>query len=316
MPPPPVRRMTEVMLANEWLRLCLEPALGASVLGFELRRDGAWLPLWRPSPPRPTRPNECASYLLAPYSNRLRDGRFLFEGRAYQLRSAEKHALHGDACHRPWRVDEVSPTRVRLALETRDFADFDFPFPFRVEAVWALEGNALVASLELTNEGRERMPAGLGWHPYFVRALDGGASEVELEAKLPRIYPGEPPVPMLPTGPPRPVTAAVDFSRARPVDVALDDCFAGWDGRASIAWPRSGVVAILEASDRCRHVVIYSPPGEPFFAFEPVTHANDGFNLLARGGCEDGVAVLAQGETLAAVLRLRIEDHGRSRDPG
>jgi aldose 1-epimerase len=299
--------MTDLTLANDTLRLRLTPSLGGSVLGFELRRGGAWLPLWRPTPASPTRANECASYTLAPYSNRLRDGRFAFEGKPYQLGNAAKHALHGDAFHRPWRVDDAGSTRARLALETGDFADFDFPFPFRVEAAWTLEGDTLAASLALTNTGATRMPAGVGWHPYFVRALDGGASEVELEAKLPRIYPGEPPVPMLPTGPPGPVTQACDFSRARPVDVVLDDCFAGWDGRARFAWPRSGVVATLEASERCRHVVIYSPAGQPFFAFEPVTNANDGFNLMARGDCEDGVVVLAPGETLEAAFRLRVE---------
>lgn len=299
--------MTDLTLANDTLRLRLTPSLGGSVLGFELRRGNAWAPLWRPTPLQPARANECASYTLAPYSNRVRDGRFRFEGRSYQLGNAAKHALHGDAFHRPWRVEEAGPTRARLALETREFADLDFPFPFRVEAGWALEGATLAAFLALTNTGATRMPAGLGWHPYFVRALDGGASEVELEAKLPRIYPGEPPVPMLPTGPPQPVPPEVDFARARPVDAVLDDCFAGWDGRARIAWRRSGVVATLEASERCSHVVIYSPAQQPFFAFEPVTNANDGFNLMERGGCDDGVVVLGPGERLDVSFRLRIE---------
>lgn len=295
------------MLESDALRLALAPRLGGSVLAFALRRSDAWLPLWRPAPPSPSRANECASYVLVPYSNRLRDGRFVFEGKTWQLANAQRHALHGDAFHRPWRVAEASPAHARLSLATRDFPDFDFPFPFRVEATWSLEGDTLAASLAVTHAGSGRMPAGVGWHPYFVRALDAGASEVELEAWLPRIYPGEPPVPMLPTGPPRPVTPATDFRRARPVDVVLDDCFAGWDGRARFTWRRSGVAATLEASSRVRHAVIYSPASQPFFAFEPVTHANDGFNLMARGGCEDGVVVLGPGETLDASFRLRIE---------
>ncbi|HVP31165.1 MAG TPA: aldose 1-epimerase [Myxococcota bacterium] len=298
--------MQSLGIASETLRLRLAPALGGSVLAFELHRGGVWLPLWRPTPPAPERANQCASYVLAPYSNRIRDGRFSFEGRSYQLRHVERDALHGDAHHRPWQIVETGATRVRLRLETRSFPDFDFPFPFSVEASYALEGVTLGARLVLTNQGASRMPAGLGFHPYFLRALDGGASEVELETKLGGIYPGEPPVPMLPTGPPRPLPPELDFSRSRPLEAVLDDCFSGWDGRARIAWPRSGVGATLEASARCRHLVIYSPAGQPFFAFEPVTNANDGFNLLARGGYDDGVVVLAPGEALEAGFTLRI----------
>jgi aldose 1-epimerase len=295
-------------LENEWLRLRVAPGLGASVLSLELRRGEAWLPLWRPSPASPVRPNECASYLLAPYSNRIRDGRFSFEGRIHQLSRKSDHALHGGAAWRPWEVLETSPARARLRLDTRRIPDFDFPFPFVADVSYALAGAAFETTLALTSTGRERMPAGIGFHPYFARALDGGTSEVELEAHLLSLYPGEPPVPMLPTGPPRPVPPELDFSRSRPVDAVLDDCFASWDGRARFTWTRSGVAAELRATSKCRHVVIYSPAGKPFFAFEPVTNANDGFNLRERGGCDDGVAVLAPGETLEAGMTLSVAD--------
>ena len=303
-PPHPDRR--ELTLANDRLRLRITPGLGASVLSLELRRGESWLPLLRPSPASPSRPNECASYLLAPYSNRIRDGRFRFEGRTWQLRRRENHALHGDADHRPWEVVAVDAGRARLRFDSRCVPDFDFPFPFVVEVSYSLEGLELETALALVNTGPERMPAGLGFHPYFCRALDGGLSEVELEARLPRLYPGEPPVPMLPTGPPRPVPPELDYSRSRAIEAVLDDCFAGWDGRARLLWTRSGVACELRATPRCRHVVIYSPAGKPFFAFEPVTNANDGFNLRERGDCDDGVVVLAPGETLEAGMRLSL----------
>jgi aldose 1-epimerase len=52
--------------------------------------------------------------------------------------------------------------------------------------------------------------------------------------------------------------------------------------------------------------VIYVPPGQDFFCVEPVTHVNDGFNLLVRGVDGTGVHVLAPGQTLAGTIRLRI----------
>ena len=66
----------------------------------------------------------------------------------------------------------------------------------------------------------------------------------------------------------------------------------------------------MEASAQLRHVIVYSPEGEPFFAIEPVSHANDGFNLLAAGQPGTGVVVLAAGESLEASFSLCVEDFG------
>jgi aldose 1-epimerase len=303
--------MSVIRLASESLRMRVTPELGASVLSLEWRAEAdtdppRWLPLWRPTPERFTRANQTASYLLAPYSNRLRDGRFVFEGKSHALRNATQHALHGDAHHRVWQVLEAISTRARLRLDAGRLPDFDFPFPFSVEVTYHLDGATLRNDLVLENTGCSRMPAGLGFHPYFVRAPDGGEDDVELSFRTTGVYPGEPPCPMLPTGAPRPLPRAMDFSRRRPLDLALDHCFAGWDGAAEILWRRNRVRAEIRASDRCRHLVVYSPPGLPFFAFEPVTNANDGFNLAARGLCAAGVVVLEPGERLEAGFTLTV----------
>jgi len=101
-----------------------------------------------------------------------------------------------------------------------------------------------------------------------------------------------------------------DFSKLRPLDLVLDHCFAGWDGRAEIRWPESRVRVVMEASAPLRHVIVYSPEGEPFFAIEPVSHANDGFNLFASGQPGSGVVVLRAGESLEGSFSLCIEDSG------
>lgn len=284
----------------------IAPAHGASVLALEWRRGATWRPLWRPTPDGSARANQTASYLLAPYSNRLRDGRFTFEGREHALRRASVHALHGDVCERPWQVVEEGPARARLRLDACSLPDLDFPWPFVVEVEYALDGDVLRNVLVLENTSAGRMPAGLGFHPYFVRALDGGPSEAELRFTTTGVYPGEPPCPMLPTGAALPLPAEMDFRARRPIEIELDHCFAGWDGRAEIAWPRSGALATIRASERCRHLVIYSPSGRDFFAFEPVTNANDGFNLAARGIGEPGVVVLAPGERLEAWFEMTL----------
>ena len=295
--------MTSIVLENERLRLELDPAIGGSVLAFEASLEDAWTPILRPSQRPLARSSNASSFSLAPYSNRLRDGAFRFAGKSYHLRNPEKHAIHGDVRDRPWRVVSCSREESELELRSSDFTDFNFPFPLTCGAHFALRGTSLRMALRVVNSGRDAMPAGCGFHPYFRRALVPGEN-VELELRVSGVYPGETP---LPTGPPVPLPPAHDFSRRRPLDVTLDHCFAGWDGRATLHWPSSGVTLRIEATAPFAHVIVYSPPGEPVFALEPVTNANDGFNLLAAGQTGTGVVVLEPGEALEAEVVFRLE---------
>ena len=61
----------------------------------------------------------------------------------------------------------------------------------------------------------------------------------------------------------------------------------------------------MRADSACRYLVLFNPAG-PHFAVEPVTNANDAFNLASRG-IESGVRTLAPGETLEATLRLVLD---------
>ena len=53
------------------------------------------------------------------------------------------------------------------------------------------------------------------------------------------------------------------------------------------------------------HLIAYAPPEQPFFAVEPVTNANDGFNLFEQGIAGSGVFVLEPGEQQSGTIRLR-----------
>jgi aldose 1-epimerase len=135
------------------------------------------------------------------------------------------------------------------------------------------------------------MPAGLGIHPYFVRTPG-----VTLRARLDRVWLMD--ERQIPTGPAA-LPAAWDFARApRLAELTMDHCFGGWDGRAELHWPETGVTLEIEAEPLFGHLVIYVPPGRDIFCVEPVSHVNDGFNLAERGVADTGVRILAPGETL------------------
>jgi aldose 1-epimerase len=279
------------------LRLChgafeLEvcPGVGGSLTAFRHRgRD-----LMRPAGPAlfaSGEPEAASSFPLVPFSNRIADCRFGFRGRGYELPPnfpSEPHAIHGQGWQHPWTVAEAGADRAVLDFAHRIAGT---PFDYRARQTLTLGDRGLDLTLEVTNAGPGPMPAGLGVHPYFVRTPG-----VTLHARLAHVWlMDERTIPTKPA----PLPAEWDFDRAPRVgDLAMDHCFGGWDGKAEIRWPETGITLALEAEPLFGHLVIYIPPGQDFFCVEPVSHVNDGFNLADRGVVGTGVRVLAPGETL------------------
>lgn len=295
------------MLQNERLRCRIDPEAGASIVTLAARLGDEWVPVMRETPPEAIESgnsSNMASFVLVPYSNRIANARFTFEGKTYELQpnTPEGHTIHGDVRKRPWQVTDAGPEWIRLRFESRTFPDINFPFPFNVNLGYEIDGTAFRAELEVENAGTGRMPAGMGHHPYYSRTLTDPTEDVEVQASFTREYAG-----LVPTAPAGPLSPAHDFSASRPLkDADVDCCFGGWDGKAVITWPGSGVRAEIECEPPLRHVILFTPPGKPYFALEPVSNANNGFNLLAGGDPDSGVRVLEPGQTMAASFRIRL----------
>ena len=146
------------------------------------------------------------------------------------------------------------------------------------------------------------MPAGLGYHPFFNRCFNGQAEwPAQLQFHAAGVYPA------LPSGPMLPVPAWQDFSAPALLgERELNHCFGGWDGRARIVYPGAGVELALDCDPVFGHVVVFTPRGESYFCVEPVSHANNAFNLAAKGQADTGMRVLAPGETLGGMFRLGV----------
>ena len=301
--------MALTTIENDHLKLEVLPEAGASIANLAARVRGSWLPILRPTPQDAVVARNSslfACFVLVPWSNRLQDARFAFRGRTYQLKpnTPEGYAIHGDVRKRPWHSGPASKTSLAYTFDSRDFTDVNFPFPFAVRLEYALAGATLSTTVELTSRAAEAMPAGMGFHPYYRRTLLDDAEQVEISARAPRVYPQ-----LVPTRGPVPITAAQDFSRPRALgEQDFDSCFAGWDGNATIVWPGSGVRARVACDPPLDHMILFAPPGKPFFALEPVSNANNGFNLAELGDPDAGVHVLAPGATLRGVFRLTVEE--------
>lgn len=284
--------MRPLVLRNGALHAEILPTFGAALARLDYLGAAGPLPLLRPyAGQTPPRPNQMACFPLVPWSNRMAGG-FSFAGEQHAIapnRDDDPYPMHGHGWQRPWEVLEASSTHAVLA-----FACAAAPFTYLAQLTYSLEGQALVVTLAVTNQGERALPFGLGLHPWMARTpgttLQAGAHQVWLAGadRLPKRAAAIP--------------TAWSFATARGLPVeAIDNVFEGWDGTAHIAWPEHGLSLAL-VSDY-RYYIVYAPPGKDFFCLEPVDHRIDAHN--GEGGPErHGLSVLAPGETLERVCRF------------
>ena len=246
------------------------------------------------------KPTGCGIPLLFPFPNRIRDGRFAFEGQECVVNPPR----HGFVRDRAWTVErvdanDVDGASVRSVFDAADHPDIlaQWPSSFRLAATYRLFGKSLSLAFEVDNTGDRAFPYGYGIHPYFERPARGvvrvPASERWVLADS------------LPTGDLIAVSGGYDLRDGADVlEVQLDDILTGLDAdengevRCEIddlaAGRRTTVRFDREAFP---HVVVYTPPApRTAICVEPNTCPTDAFNLSSRG-IDANVLVLGPGQS-------------------
>jgi aldose 1-epimerase len=164
--------MDVITLRADGFGLRLAPEAGGMVTRYWLEREsGVWEWL-RPASEVAVPQRDgylAAAFPLVPFSNRIRGGRFRFDGRDVALslnRPPERHAIHGQGWQAAWTPREVSTTTALLEFRHVPGA---WPWAYRATQRFVLSSTDLTVELALENESDAPMPAGLGWHPYFLR---------------------------------------------------------------------------------------------------------------------------------------------------
>ena len=249
-----------------------------------------------PGAPLPTT-SQLACFPLVPWSNRIDPDGFVFEGRKLTPapnRPGEPCPIHGDGWQHPWRVGAQSASSVSLQLDRRDAS----PFSYVARLRYLLFDHALRVTLEVTNTGKAPLPFGLGLHPWLERR-PGVTLRALARGTWTRGALGLPEEPIA-------VPPEWDFSAVRALPSNhVDHVFRGWDGRAEVHWPDTGVSLAIEAD--MDYFILYAPVDRDFFCFEPVDHAINAHNLPG-GAARNGLTVLAPGQTLSRRVSFRV--HG------
>jgi aldose 1-epimerase len=285
--------MTEpITLSSASLRCEIKPELGGCIAGLWLGE----IPVLRSTPASELLSvRQAGSYPLVPFSNRIGHATLKWQGTSHPLvqnNGPEPHAIHGVGWQRPWQVLAQDEGVLMLAFEHG--ADASWPFAFDASQTFRLSGHTLELTLSMTNQSPDPAPAGLGWHPYFVKR---SRSHIAFEAGGRWDMSAE----KLPTR--RQPSRGLDADCA---DLDVDHCFDGWTGRVDL---RDELLHTRITSNLSR-LVAFTHPGRDFVAIEPVSHVNNAINLLQAGAGRAealGIRVLAPGESMSAQMSIEVE---------
>ena len=290
--------MTEARLTlrSGPLEVDLLPALGGSIARFDLVTEERRQSLFRGSSDPIDDVLDAACFPLVPYANRIRGGAFNCDGREVRLSPnlpGDNCPLHGQGWRAVWKV--IAAHEDRATLSYQHAAD-EWPWEYEATQQIALDGTGLSLELSCRNLSANRMPCGLGFHPYYpcspTTMLDTSVlSAWTVDAA---VLPVEN-VPAL---------GRYNLHNRLICGQALDNGFDGWDGEAKITWPGMAARLRLSSPDAGRFQV-YSPATGGLFVAEPVQNANTALNANQTDWDMLGITTLRYGQT--ARLRARFD---------
>ncbi|WP_244860851.1 aldose 1-epimerase [Aromatoleum petrolei] len=236
--------------------------------------------------------------ILAPFPNRIADGRYRFDGRDHDLLpgvpAADRLIYHGFLRTMDLKVANVQETTAGIsvlftgAIAADAFPGYPFALKFNVRVSFAARSIGLTVTA--TNVGERAAPYAAGWHPYF-RLGDAPLDSLELTIPASRcvvtdakLLPLDGEAAFLPVD----EASLPDFRQPRPLGAAvIDGCYAGAapgadglirsrlrdpaTGRQLTIWQRGGLTHVFTGDTLARDA-------RRAIAIEPVEAMTDAFN--------------------------------------
>jgi aldose 1-epimerase len=302
---------TWVLEDNAGNRLDVWPALGFNA--FRWTASGVDLLDCDPTFFQVQKPTRSGFPILFPFPNRIRDGRFDWQGQAFQLPlndSTGKNAIHGFALNVAWTPSVALAADHAVLTGRFDFAPdkAQWPAPATLFVDYRLSVNGLQVTARIESH-EAPLPFGLGYHQYFaISPFGGNAAIVTLAAEeMWELHDN------LPSGKRVPLAADKDMRRGKAFgSLTLDDAYChltprpagdlGWIG--GVRHPAQARALDMFVSPVFREIVAFTPPHRRAVCLEPYTCTTDAINLQARG-IDAGWLDLPPHSNWEAIVRLQ-----------
>lgn len=268
--------------SNSYIKVI--PSLGGMITAFNINGEDIFY-IDREKLDTPDFPSAGGNPILFPVCGRLTDGVYQAFGKKYNM------PIHGFARTSAWKLKvsgDGASDGITIILEHNEETLKVYPFKFRVEFKYLLDGNTLTLHQTYINEGNEDMPFYSGFHPYFTV---GNKNELTFDMNADRYmdynvrqmkeYKGE-----------------IDFNN--PVDFVfyLND---NKGSRYVMKDPDKKRKLVIETSEQFKYMVMWTMKGMDFVCVEPWMAAPDAMNTGKDLYC------LAPGKSLEAWIRYKAE---------
>ena len=304
-----VNGIPAIRLTAEGYAASICPSMGANC--FQLERGGA---SFLRTPPSfeifRENPNVYGLPLLFP-PNRVRGGKYRFQGREYRLpinETGRGNHIHGFLSSTEFSLldAETGVCSAAFAYEaTREAPYSSFPHEFRVVLSYSLSGRGLTQRLDVENRSDSDMPIGLGFHAAFNCPFLPRTSPDEYRLQLPvsqeLLLDGSTFIPTGEVVDASPLISALCGEGARPQGGAISSHFRGdrsRPGRAVLSHVPSGRAIAYEADPLFAFWTVWNQGGDKGFVCpEPQTWMIDAPNS-ALPPEESGFRALRPGESI------------------
>ncbi len=239
-----------------------------------------------------------ASSILFPFANRIKDGKYSFNGNTFQFEANQKeenNALHGLVYNKTFDVVETISNDDTFSvvleyIETNESKGFPYTYKIQLEYIFGKENLELKVSV--INTDNKAFPFTLGWHPYFISSnLSESALQFDSNQKLTI---GE-----------RNITTGIEAtdttSDLKIEDKQLDDCWVLDTDEVIFKTPAYHLK--FNATGDNNFLQVYTPPRANTIAIEPTTGVSDSFNN------EIGLQTLNPNETYGITWKLEIKNN-------
>jgi aldose 1-epimerase len=246
---------------------------------------------------------------LIPFPNRIKDGRYNFSEKSYQLpinQPTENHAIHGFIYDKKFNVthNEINEKEASITLEyIYNGENEGFPFKFITEMIFTLTAeDGLNCQTVVQNLGDVAMPFGDGWHPYFK--FDKQVDDIQL--KIPTDIKTLVDERMIPTGEILPFNNFIELTKINQIMLDTGFRIAGEDGivDTELFDPQSNItIKVFQeiGEKKYNFLQVFIPPSRDSIAIEPMTCNINAFNN------KDGLIVLEPGDVFEGNYGVRIE---------
>ena len=246
--------------------------------------------------------NDFRSAKLSPFANRIKGGKYSFEGRDYQLPinfPNEGNSIHGLIYNKPFEVEEQTNSALRISYKVERGSFKGYPFSYSIMINYFLEKSKLTCTTVVTNDDNEVIPVGDGIHPYF--RLKGSIDEVEM--KLPELNLIEVDEKLIPTGSISEYNVFQDFKKLKGVDLDHGFVLKQQNGVVETVLKQGDTSLIVRqevGENKYNFLQVYTPPHRESIAIEPMTSAVDCLNN------KKGLIVLKPGESLKTTYEIEV----------